>query len=186
MRHRIVSVRFAALAALFLLAASSCGNAGAPASAPAAPSSLATPAPDFEFASGYGWRHLHDLCATGGVVLVFGADDAALAQLQQQLPRWRAIGVEPMAVVTRTDGDNWAKLERLGLTYALLSDANDAVGARFGMTDVAPSGGSWCLVDERMQIRRRAAGAPNESDLEAMAAVLGGSGTVAAAPETQP
>lgn len=180
MRRSIDSLHAAALATLFLIAVSSCGSTAAPT---AEHSTAHAQAPDFEFASGYGWRHLHDLCAEGRVLLVFGANDAALAELQRQLPHWRAIGVEPIAVRTSNDGDNWMRLEHLGLTYALLSDANDALATRFGMAEIAAASnsGSWCLVDERMQIRRRAAGAPSASDLEATATLLGGAGEVAAA-----
>lgn len=86
------------------------------------------------------------------VVLVFEADDAALAALEKELPSFEARGVELAAVTQDSDGANWERIERLGLHYALYSDPRGHLAGLFGLGEPRPA---WCLVDAEGHIAER-------------------------------
>ena len=180
MHRRMVYTRLILSTAALLTFTSHASFAQAP--APAASAEPVT-APDFAFASTpYGWRHLHDLCKAGPVLLVFGADDAALATIQKQRERWETLSIEPVVVLGASDGANWQTLERLGLTYSLLSDPSGYVALQFGISSADQKAApAWCLVDQRLRIRHLEPGDPSAQELEGLATLLGEDSPVAAA-----
>lgn len=106
-------------------------------------------APDFQYLSHDGrWRSLHDLRSKGHVLLVFETTDAQLAGLEREADSLRRQGVIPMAVLHRGESANWSAIERLGLSYSLLSDPEGDLASQFqaGVAAGEPRP-AWCLVD---------------------------------------
>ncbi len=146
---------------LFLLTASSLARG---ASADDAGLGLPRPAgaaPDFQFQGSDGrWSSLGEMRVSGHVLLVFEPSDAGLAALECEADLLRARGVLPVAVFRGSDRDNWSRIERLGLTYSLLSDPRGDVAALLEVADSgAPGAPSWCLVDRDGRVRGRERGA---------------------------
>jgi peroxiredoxin len=106
-------------------------------------------APDFQYLSNDGrWRFLHDLRSEGHVLLVFEPADAQLAGLEREADSLRRQGVIPIAVFHRGESANWSAIERLGLTYSLLSDPRGDLAAQFhGAAASGPPQPAWYLVD---------------------------------------
>lgn len=119
--------------------------------APETPASTTTgtTAPDFALATAWGWHSFRDVQEETPVVLVFGADDAALVAIEKERPALEARGVEIAAVTRDSDGANWDRIERLGLHYALWSDPRARLAGLFGVDGTTPA---WCLVDAEGRI----------------------------------
>ena len=148
------------IAALFLLAASSLALGASADDARRDLPRLAGAAPDFQFQGSDGrWSSLGELRAGGHVLLVFEPSDAGLAALEREADSLRARGVRPVAVFRGSDRDNWSRIERLGLTYSLLSDPNGEVAAELEVADAGAAAPAWCLVDRDGRVRGRERGA---------------------------
>ncbi len=160
-----------------------------PAPAPQAPAAAAAPAPrrslaageaapDFAFVGDYGWKHLHDLRAEGAVLILFEPDDVALAGIEHECAALGARAIEPVAVRTRGDGENWDTIARLGLDYALFSDPAGSLATQFGLCD--PRTGrprsAWCLVGRDGRVRRVVEGMPPAAEIAAAAVSAAGEG----------
>lgn len=110
----------------------------------AASTAATSPAPDFALATAWGWHSFRELHDEHPVVLVFGADDAALVAIEKSRAALAARGVEIAAVTGDSDGANWDRIERLGLHYALWSDPSARLAVLFGL-DASTTG--WCRID---------------------------------------
>src|SRR5437588_1163625 len=63
------------------------------------------PAPAFSYLGIDGdWHRSHDLIVGGPVLLVFGAGEAQLVELEQQLGAFHELGVQPVAVLDMRTG----------------------------------------------------------------------------------
>ena len=119
--------------------------------APETPASAAATgaAPDFALATAWGWHSFREAQSERPIVLVFGADDAALTAIERERPALEARGVEIAAVTRDSDGANWERIERLGLRYALWSDPRAHLAGLFGVEESTPA---WCLIDAEGRI----------------------------------
>ena len=115
----------------------------------------ASPAPDFALATAWGWHSFREVHEEHPVVLVFGADDAALAAIEKSRAALDARGVEIAAVTSDSDGANWDRIERLGLHYALWSDPHARLAALFGLEG---STAGWCRIDAAGRVTERRQG----------------------------
>lgn len=143
------------IVAIFLLAVPAVPDfAAADRARPDAPG-LTEMAPDFQYLGSDGrWRYLHDLRPLGHVLLVFEPGDAQLAALEREADSLLVQGVIPIAVFSGRESDNWSKIERLGLTYSLLSDPHGDLAAQFQIAAVlAPRSPAWFLVDRDGRVR---------------------------------
>ena len=133
-------------------------------------------APDFQFLGNDGhWSRLRDLRAQGHVLLVFEPGDDQLLALEREADSLRARGVIPIAVLRTRESDNWSKIERLGLTYSLMSDPRGELAAQFQVTALTaqpppatgPGSFAWCLVDRDGRVRGLELGALPEAGFAA-------------------
>ena len=126
---------------------------------------LTEAAPDFQYRANDGrWRFLRDLCSQGHVLLVFEPGDERLAALEREAGSLHAQGVIPIAVFRGSDSDNWSRIERLGLSYSLLSDPRGDLAAQFQIA-AAPARRStaWFLVDRDGRVHGHDRGSLPES-----------------------
>jgi len=129
-------------------------------------------APDFQFESADGgWKHLHDLCAKGHVLLIFAPDDRQLKALEHDADSLRARGIEPVGVIPLRDRDGWRAIDRLGLSFRLISDPRNQVASQFWVRDGAAGHDlkGWCLVNSDRRVVGIERGALPESDFFALA-----------------
>lgn len=115
------------------------------------------PAPDFGYRSVDDmWLNLHNILEQGDVVLVFGAGERELLELDRSRAALVRSGVLPVAVVERRDGDVRAMVRRLDLGYSLLSDPQASIGDEFGVRDPASRHAvpSWFVIDRTGRIRQ--------------------------------
>jgi len=113
-------------------------------------------APDFDFlSSDYFRRHLHDVLADGSVLLVFGATDAQLRDLEADHVRLTQTGVVPLVVTDQVGRDARATVERCELTYALLSDPKGHVAEQYGMWSASTGERvtGWYVIDRAGRVR---------------------------------
>ena len=113
-------------------------------------------APDFSYTALDGAANrLHDLRAQGPVLLVIGADEAQLAALQRQRDELLQMGVVPVVVVDRRDGQVRRQVERLGLTYPVIPDARRLIAAQFNSLEPASRAAApaWFVVDRKGRVR---------------------------------
>lgn len=130
-------------------------------------------APDFQYRANDGrWRTLRDLRDQGHVLLVFEPGDEQLVALEREADSLHAQDVIPVAVFRASDAANWSRIERLGLTYSLLSDPRGELTAQFQAAAIPTSGASaWCLVDREGRVRGFERGAPPTSGFAEAAAL---------------
>jgi peroxiredoxin len=130
-------------------------------------------APDFQFLGNDGrWRFLHDLRSQGHVLMVFEPGDRQLAALELEVDSLRARGVIPVAVFRNCEAENWSRIERLGLTFSLLSDPRGDLAAQFEIApDPARRSPGWCLVDRDGRLRELEGDAPPASGFADAAAL---------------
>jgi len=109
---------------------------------------------------------LHDLRSEGHVLLVFAPADAQLAGLEREADSLRRQGVIPIAVFHRSESANWSAIERLGLTYSLLSDPRGDLASQFqGAPASDAPRPAWFLVDRDGRLCGLDRGALPESGL---------------------
>lgn len=93
-------------------------------------------APDFSFQGVDGqWRHLHEICQEGPVLLVFGASDLVLRVLEHERESLLDLGVITVAVVDTRAGAARAMVRRLDLNLTVLADPQGTIAAQFNALD---------------------------------------------------
>jgi peroxiredoxin len=112
-------------------------------------------APDVSWESPSGWRRLRDLRTQGNVLLVFGADDRQLVQLERERPALLALGVVPAAVVERRAGACQALARRLQLGYPVLPDPQRVIATQYNCLDAITRRAvpAWFAVDRGGAVR---------------------------------
>ena len=129
-------------------------------------------APDFEFESANGrWKHLHELCGKGHVLLIFAPDDRQLRALERDADSLRARGIEPVGIIPGNDREGWRAIDRLNLTIRLISDPRNQVASRFWVREGAAGHDlkGWCLVDRDLRVCGIERGTLPEADFFALA-----------------
>ena len=123
-------------------------------------------APDFQYQS-YDdlWQNLHNVLEHGDVLLVFGASDLDLRTLEREREVLMKGGLIPLAVVEKSDRDEWASVRRLGLTFSLMADPRGAIGSQYGVYDASlgRSTSSWFMIDRKGKVRSSGIGMPAQS-----------------------
>jgi peroxiredoxin len=140
--------------AIFLIVAASPLVTSADPLRPESPG-LTGEAPDFQFLANDGrWKFLHDLRREGHVLLVFEPAEAQLAALECEADSMRGQGVIVIAVFNDGESANWSKIERLKLTFSLLSDPRGELASQFQIAAASgPPHPSWFLVDRDGRVR---------------------------------
>ena len=113
-------------------------------------------APDFTYqSSDMLWQNLHDMLEQGSVLLVFGAGDDQLRQIEHERENLLHQGVVPVAVVDHRDHDVWATVRRLNLNYSLLADPHCVLAEQYGVLDAAArhTHTAWFGVDRSGHVR---------------------------------
>ncbi len=132
------------------------GSGGAPPLAPAI--AAGDPAPDFQYqAADYHWTSLGDVLARASVLLVIGAGDSELRQLQLEREAMMTHGVAPIAVVDLADGPAWSVAQRLGITFSLLSDPRRDIATAYRLPNsgVGHPRPAWFAIDRDGRVRAR-------------------------------
>lgn len=91
------------------------------------------PAPAFSYVGADGtWRGFRELIAAGPVVLVFGAREPELEDLDRARQVFSDLGVRIVLVMDRGAGSSARLARRLGLENEMISDAQCAIGGLYG------------------------------------------------------
>jgi peroxiredoxin len=133
-------------------------------------------APDFQYQSYDAmWQHLHNILEQGDMLLVFGASDMDLRNLERERETLLKTGVIPFVVIEHRDHDVWASVRKLGLTYSLLADPKGAIGKAYGVYDTttAHSRSAWFVIDTKGRVRQTGTDAPSSSWTAVSANALG-------------
>jgi peroxiredoxin len=120
-------------------------------------------APDFSYRShDYRWLALGDLLEQADLLLVFGADDAALSRLEEERAALLQSGVLPIAVLDLKDDKVWNTVNRLQLGFSVMSDPKHTVASLYGAYDRATgrTGHAWYVVDRNGRVRASGKDAP--------------------------
>ena len=105
--------------------------------------------------SGSRWKALHDMLASGDVLLVFAPTDAQLLALESEADSLRAHGVFPVGVRQCTDAANRATIKHLGLSVRLMADPHAELAGDFRLATSSGSGTkpAWFVVDRKGRVR---------------------------------
>jgi peroxiredoxin len=128
---------------------------GLPFETPATEVCLGDIAPDFSYQGPDArWRRLRDLVATTPILLVFGANDAALRIIEGEREALMDVGIIPVAVVRSRLGVTRAVVNRLHLRFTVLADPQGAIAAQFNAVDPATGSQlpSWFILDGRRRV----------------------------------
>jgi peroxiredoxin len=143
-------------------------------------------APDFAWQSEDNrWRRLHDLNHQGAVLLVFGAEDAALTAIERERETIMRQGALPVAVLDMRNGVAWATGRKLGLHYLVVPDSRRVIASQFNAMDpggerAAPA---WFVVDRDGRVRAMKRGPlPAQGFTAIVGAALGTPGSAATVP----
>jgi len=132
-------------------------------------------APDFQYQS-YDqlWQNLHNVLEHGDVLLIFGASDVDLRTLEREREELLKLGVNPLAVVERSERDVWASVRRLGLTFSLMADPRGMIGSQYGVFDetLGRSRTSWFVIDRKGRVRQSSSTMPEQSWLTVASTAL--------------
>jgi peroxiredoxin len=165
LRAPLASLAVSLMVAVFAaVPAPSCAGALPPLDDPSTPATISEPAmvtvgstvPDFAYASTpYGWRYLHHLCASGGLVIVVDPTDADLIALERDRLAYEERNVTPVAVVRANDREAWRTVTRLQLRFSVLSDPHGVIAEALGLTPSAPAraGATWVVMDQARRVR---------------------------------
>lgn len=136
-----------------------------PAEPPATEICLGDPAPDFAY-QGYDgrWMRLHHLLDQGPVLLVFGASEPQLTQLERERATLLSLGVIPVAAVDRKPGAARRLAAKLALGYTVLADGRQVIAAQFNATDSGRVTPGWFVVDAHGKVRGLMRGSLPEQD----------------------
>ena len=113
-------------------------------------------APMFSYLASDGrWHRSEDLLGNGPILMIFGADAAALQGLEKMKPAFAELGVRPVVVLDVATRTAHGMAERLGVTVAMVSDPMCAIAGLYNSLD--PRSGrhstSYFVVDEKRTIR---------------------------------
>jgi peroxiredoxin len=129
-----------------------------PAAAEARPADLRVGdrAPSFSYMDVDGhWRRFEEFGTKRCLLIVFGAQEADLGELNRLRPAFDELGVAPVAVLDRAGRSIAALARRLGLDGTMLPDPMRAIAGLFNSID--PSSGrpsaSYFVLDEHRRIR---------------------------------
>lgn len=127
-----------------------------PVEAPATEVCLGDVAPDFSYQGvDARWRRLRDLVADAPVLLVFGANEAALRNLEGEREALMDLGVIPVAVVDSRIGVARAIVNRHELRFTVLADPQGTIAAQYNAVD--PANGRqlpvWFVLDPKRRVR---------------------------------
>jgi peroxiredoxin len=93
-------------------------------------------APEFSFLGTDGrWHALHELLLQGDVMLVFGAREEALREIESMRSIFTDLGVQPVAVLDMSAGSASRYSKRLEIGIPIVSDSQCAIGDLFGSLD---------------------------------------------------
>jgi peroxiredoxin len=93
-------------------------------------------APDFSYLGTDGdWHALRGILAGGDVLLVFGARDQVLEELESVRSVFLDMGVQPVAVLDMNSGSAARHARRLDLGMQIISDGRCAIGDLYGALD---------------------------------------------------
>lgn len=140
---------------------------------PNAPLLVGDRAPDFSWQSEDArLLKLRDLLAQGHLLVVFGAQDAALRTLEHERTSLLDLGVVPVAVVSSGNRGSRATANRLGLHYVLVPDSRRVIAAQYGVVEdsgesIAPA---WFVLDRTGCVRALKRGALPSSGYARLAA----------------
>lgn len=132
-------------------------------------------APDFTYQShDMLWQNLHDMLEQGSVLLVFGANEEQLRQLEHEREALLRQGVVPVVVQDRRDHDVWATVRRLNLNYSLLADPHCVLSEQFGVLDRTSrqERSAWFVVDRSGHVRGAGSGSLPSQDWTGLTAGL--------------
>lgn len=125
-----------------------------PVEPPAAQIEAGDSAPDFAYqGEGGRWMRLHHLLDQGAVLLVVGASEPQLSQLEKERPSLLSLGVIPVAVVDRRPNGARGLAAKLALGYTVLADGRQVIAAQFNATDAGRMTPAWFVVDEHGKVR---------------------------------
>jgi peroxiredoxin len=136
---------------------------------------VGAPAPDFTYQShDMLWQNLHDMLEQGSVLLVFGANDEQLRQIEHEREALLRQGVVPVVVQDRRDHDVWATVRRLNLNYSLLADPHCVLSEQYGVLDRTSrqEQSAWFVVDRSGHVRGSGTGSLPSQDWTGLTAGL--------------
>jgi peroxiredoxin len=101
------------------------------------------------------WRPFEELRANRAVLLVFGADAAALIAIEGRRPEFASLGIEPMPVLDLGSGSVSAWRREHDYPGPVINDPKGAIAGLFNTVDPATHrhAPSWFVLDEHGQIR---------------------------------
>lgn len=150
---------------------------GRPIETPATEVCLGDVAPDVSYQGvDARWRRLHELVAESPVLLVFGANDAALRSIEREREALMDLGILPVAVVGSRLGVTRALAARLELRYTVLADPQGVIAAQFNAVDPASDRAipTWFVLDPKRRVRGLGrTGLPQHGYQELAASALG-------------
>lgn len=113
-------------------------------------------APSFSYLGNDGaWHRSVDLSAEGAILLVFGAREPNLVELENARGLFADLGITPVIVMDRSASSARSVAQRLGITSPVMLDPKSAIGDLFNSIDPlnhrhAPS---FFVLDEKRTIR---------------------------------
>ena len=113
-------------------------------------------APDFSYqAVDARWRRLHDLVTDHPVLLVFGADEAALRALESEREALMDRGVLPVAVAGSRLGATRAMAQKQELRFTVIADPQGVIASQFNALDPASGHAlpTWFVLDSHRRVR---------------------------------
>jgi peroxiredoxin len=109
-------------------------------------------APEFSYLDTRGrWGAFRELAARGPVLLLFGATEADLRELERARPVFADLGMDPIVVLDRRSGSVERFLGRVGYRGRAIVDPSGAIGSLYGCLDTATRRHepAWFLLDVR-------------------------------------
>ena len=148
-----------------------------PVDTPATEVCLGDVAPDFSYQGvDARWRRLRDLVAEAPILLVFGANDAALRAIEGEREALMDLGIIPVAVLGSRLGVTRAVVGRLELRFTVLADPRGVIASQFNTVDPANAGTlpTWFVLDTKRRVRGLGRkGLPGRGYTELAASALG-------------
>ncbi len=111
-------------------------------------------APDFSY-QGYDgrWMRLHHLLDQAPVLLVFGANESQLAQIEKEREELLGLGVIPVAVLDRKPSAARSAVSRLGLRHTVLADPRQVIASQFNAVELGRVSPGCFVIDRRGRVR---------------------------------